>query len=99
MRRGTTPTHRFATNVSLVDAEEIYVTYKQGSIILTKTKDDCVVTPDALMLKLTQEDTLMFKTEGCKLKIQIRAKFLDGTAIASNVIEASVERILKNGVI
>lgn len=60
MIRGTTPTHIFDTDISLVDAEEIYITYKQGRVILEKTIADIQVTENQLQVDLTQKETLMF---------------------------------------
>lgn len=98
MIRGTTPTHIFDTDISLVDAEVIYVTYKQGRVILEKTKDDVRVTENQLQVDLTQEETLMFATNR-EAEVQIRAKFADGTAVASNVSQIIVAPIIKEGVI
>lgn len=39
------------------------------------------------------------KLEKRDLLIQIRAKFSDGTAVASNVIKTTAEMILKDGAI
>ena len=98
MFRGTTPTNRFEVEVDLTEAEVIYITYKQGDkVLFEKTKQDIEVAPDSLTVVLTQQETL--KLGGREVKIQIRARFPDGTAIASNVIRASVDEILKEGVI
>lgn len=99
MIRGTTPTHTFDTSISLVDAEVVWVTYRQGDIKLVKEKDDCEITDETLTTRLTQEETLMFKPVGYKAKVQIRARFPDETAVASNISEISVLPILKDGVI
>ena len=99
MRRGTTPTHTFDTDISLVEATEIYVTYKQGDKRLDKTKDDLDVTETSVSLELSQEETLMFSEDKCKTQVQIRAKFADGTAVASNISQVTVSPILKEGVI
>ena len=97
MRRGTTPVHSFETDVDLTDAEVIYITYKQnGKVVLEKEKADIEVTSEGISTKLTQKDTLAFNTIG-EVAIQIRAKFADETAIASNVIRAKAEEILKDG--
>lgn len=98
MIRGTTPTHIFDTDISLVEAEVIYVTYKQGKVILEKTKDDIRATENQLQVDLTQEETLMFATYR-EAEVQIRAKFADGTAVASNVSQIIVAPIIKEGVI
>lgn len=99
MRRGTTPKHIFETDIDLTTAAVIYLTYKQdGKTVLTKEKDELEVEKDRLTARLTQADTLMFSTSG-NVNIQIRARFPDGSAIASEIINTRAEAILKEGVI
>ena len=97
MRRGTTPTHTFTTDLDLTDAAVIWLTYKvDGEITIEKTKEDLKVTADELSFKLTQKETLAL-AKGDRVRIQIRARFEDGTAVASNIMETSVTEILKDG--
>lgn len=99
MRRGTTPTHIFTTDVDLTDAVVIYITYKQGGqTVLEKTVDALTVTETQITTKLTQEETLAFSING-QVEIQIRARFEDGSAIASQVMRTTANVILKEGVI
>lgn len=99
MRRGTTPTHTFETDIDLTDAEVIYITYKQdGKIALEKTRDDLTITAESLQVKLTQEETLAFSMSR-PVEMQIRARFPDGSAIASQVMRTTADVILKEGVI
>ena len=99
MRRGTTPKHIFKTDIDLRDAEVIYLTYKQGGkTVLTKEISDMEITKDDVTVYLSQPDTLMFSTRG-DVDIQIRVRFPDGSAIASNIIGTKVNAILKEGVI
>lgn len=94
--RGTTPLHIITTDVDLSDAVVIYVTYKQKrDVVLEKTKEDMEVSADGLRIHLTQEETLKFKASD--VRIQIRARFEDGSAIASNIMVASIDEILKEG--
>ena len=98
MRRGTTPTNTFTVDVDLRQATALYVTYKQNSrVILEKTLADATITETSVAVTLTQEETLAFGKG--TVSIQIRAKFVDGVAIASNIITANVNAILKDGVI
>ena len=98
MRRGTTPTNTFTVDTDLTSAEAVYVTYKQGNhVLVEKDIDDLTITSTKVEVTLTQEDTLAFSNGS--VQIQIRAKFGDGAAIASNIIVASVDQILKDGVI
>lgn len=99
MRRGTTPTHTFTTDIDLTDAEVIFITYEQsGKAVMEKTADDLTITADSLTVKLTQEETLAFVL-GKPVDMQIRARFADGTAVASQVMRTNADVILKEGVI
>lgn len=97
MRRGTTPTHTFTTDVELSEAVAVYVTYQQrGKTLVEKTLSDITFGVKSLSVELSQRDTLKF-AEGERVRIQIRAKFQDDTAIASQVINTTTEEILKEG--
>lgn len=99
MRRGTTPIHTFSTDIDLTDAEAIYITYKQsGQTVMEKTAEDITITEDSLTVKLTQEETLAFAL-GKPVEMQIRARFADGTAVASQIMRTKADAILKEGVI
>lgn len=99
MRRGTTPTHTFNTDIDLSEASVIWLTYKQGNnTLLTKEMPDMTITTESISVKLTQEETLMFNRNNT-VRMQIRARFPDGSAIASNVIQTPVAAILREGVI
>lgn len=103
MIRGTTPTHVFKTNVDLTGASELYITYEQGTTTLEKTLSDCdIETEDGkstITVKLAQNETLKFADSGYVADVQIRVKYIDGTALASNIISVPISRILKDGVI
>lgn len=99
MRRGTTPIHTFTTDLDLSDAAVIWLTYKvDGKIVIDKQKEDLEVTAEEISFKLTQEETLKL-LNGDRVRIQIRARFEDGTAVASNIMETNAREILKDGVI
>ena len=99
MRRGTTPTHIFKTKVDLRDAIEMFITYKQNSEIkVEKTIADITIEEEQLTTTLTQEETLEFSTLG-SVEIQVRVKFADGKALASNIIKRPAGAILKEGII
>lgn len=98
MRRGTTPTHTFQTDIDLTAAAVIYLTYKVGGkVAFEKTGEDLTVTAESISTTLTQEETLSLK--GQNAEIQIRARFEDGSAVASNIMRTGIEQILKDGVI
>ncbi len=95
--RGTTPTHIFTTDIDLSEATEIYITYSQkDNVIVEKTIDDMDISETKLVVGLSQKDTLLFD-DRCKVEIQIRAIFADGTAIASNIMSIPIGKILKDG--
>ena len=96
MKRGTTPTNTFKTNIDLTGAT-VFLTYSQrGRVVLEKTGDDLEISAEAIVTRLTQKDTLGFDALQ-KVSIQIRYVFPDGTAGASNIMSASVGEILKDG--
>lgn len=96
MKRGTTPTNTFKTNIDLTGAT-IFLTYSQrGRVVLEKTGEDLEISAEAIVTRLTQKDTLGFDALQ-KVSIQIRYVFPDGTAGASNIMTASVGEILKDG--
>ena len=96
MKRGTTPTNTFKTNIDLTGAT-VFLTYSQrGRVVLEKTGDDLEITAEAIVTRLTQKDTLGFDALQ-KVSIQIRYVFSDGTAGASNIMTVTVGEILKDG--
>lgn len=95
--RGTTPIHTITTEIDLRDAVVIYVTYKQKrNIILDKTKDDIEVDEDEIRIPLTQAETLSFSYKD-PIRVQIRAKYASGKAVASNIMVGTIGEILKDG--
>lgn len=96
MYRGTTPTNVFRTDVNLENASVLFVSYKQnGKVVLEKSLEDVSVKKTLVTVNLTQKETLLFQ-DGI-VTIQIRAKFPDNTAIASNLIRTTAEEIVKDG--
>lgn len=96
MHRGTTPTNVFRTDADLEKASVLFISYMQnGKVVLEKSLDEVSVQNSVIVVNLTQQETLLFK-EGI-ITIQIRAKFPDGSSIASNLIRTSTEEILKDG--
>lgn len=97
MRRGTTPTHTFTPDIDLTGVAVLYVTYKQDSrTIVEKNINDVTIAENKIQVTLTQAETLSF-SEARPVEIQIRLKFSDGAAMASNIIRAPADRILKDG--
>lgn len=97
-RRGSTPVNTFKVNIDLTDAT-IYLTYAQGGVVkIEKTGTDLTVTENTISTTLTQEDTLKLESNQL-VEMQIRYIKPNGIADGSNVITASVGKILKDGVI
>lgn len=96
MYRGTTPINIFRTDVDLTDASVLFITYVQNcKVILEKELSDVKIQKETITVFLSQKETLLF-TEGI-ITIQIRAKFPDGSSIASSLIRTSAKEILKDG--
>ncbi|HER9786943.1 TPA: hypothetical protein VM666_000218 [Streptococcus pyogenes] len=96
MHRGTTPINIFRTDVDLTNASVLFITYKQnGKVVLEKTIDDVSIHGEMVEVRLSQRETLLF-SEGI-VTIQIRAKFQDGSVIASSLIRTNAREILKEG--
>ena len=97
MRQWTTPTNTFDTDIDLTNAEVIFITYKQnGHTIFEKTKEDMEITAESISVKLTQKETGLLDHD-IPVRIQIRARFADGSAPGSNIMVVSVEEALKTG--
>ena len=99
MIRGTTPKLEFIVPFDTSQLANAHVTLSQNDeIVIDKALEECQCGENKLSVKLTQEETLLLKCD-CITEIQIRAKMLDGEALASNIIREKTERILKDGVI
>lgn len=99
IQRGTTTTNIFEVEKDLTDASEIYVSYEQsGKVIIEKTLGNgvTVVSEEEITVDLTQKDTLALN-EHYPVKMQIRAKFPSGSAVASFTMKTEVGEILKEG--
>lgn len=104
MRQGTTPTHIFTTDYDCTEAECIYITYVQNnSVVLEIDSTEGRITADAasISVKLTQEETLLFRPDRAVL-MQIRVKMPgddNADALISNIMMTDVMEALKQGVI
>lgn len=101
MYRGTTPTLQFYLDFLLEDEKEIFITFDQNNkTVLEKSIDEIEksVADDGntiLSFKMTQKETLLFDEE--TIEMQIRIKFENGEAIASNIFKTYINDILKGG--
>jgi hypothetical protein len=99
MIRGTTPTLEFTIPFDTSLLAEAWVTFAQsGTVVLDKQLSECQCDANKITVKLTQEETLQLKCN-CLTEIQIRARTVDGNAVASEILTVSPDRILKDWVI
>lgn len=99
MIRGTTPTLEFIIPFDTGQLADAFVTLSQNEVVvIDKALTECQCNENKLSVRLTQEETLKLQCD-CMTEIQIRAKTLEGEAIASQIIKVNTERILKDGVI
>lgn len=99
MFRGTTPTVVFRLPVDTAMLAEAWVTFSQNEVtVIDKELKDLVLAGNALIVKLTQEETLMLDHEAI-VEMQVRVRSVDGEAVTSDIMRDTVERILKEGVI
>ena len=100
MIRATTPTHEF---VLPFDYEQfvgkILITYSQDDeIVVEKTENDIAIVGNSISIKLTQEETAVFKPNKY-VKVQVRILTLGGEALASDIISKPVCDVLNDEVL
>jgi len=84
--RGTTPTYRLKfseESLDLTEANNVYVTFRKGAKILTKTGSDIEVAPKQIDIYLNQKETLMFSMG--EVKVQVNWTLGGGRRAASVV--------------
>lgn len=99
MRRGTTPTLSFTTPYTADRIVSGYITFQQHRqtvLELSLTDSNVTIEDNLITVSLTQSQTLAFSSE-LKCRIQIRAVLTGGKVVASNIVETSIEAILKDG--
>lgn len=111
MIRATTPKHMFTFDVNPEETfSEILITYAQnGKIVLEKHKSDLTFetcdcfggkTVYRAFVKLTQEETKLFSANPKGIvNIQVRAITENGDAIASDIMQISVQNVLNDEVL
>lgn len=101
MRRGTTPYIEIKTTEDISGYATIVFTIEDRlgvEVDVDNKSGNMVVTSSSVTVKLTQEQTLSLSKGG--VKMQIRAVDKSGeNAIASNIMQANLEDVLKEGVI
>ena len=97
--RGTTPTIFFHFPFDVEEIEEMWLTIAQrGRDVLTKEKEDMEYDNGTFSVTLSQDETLRLDARQ-KTEIQLRVKFVNGYAVASEEKHLNVDDILKDGVI
>lgn len=97
MRRGTTPTITITTDVDLTTYDTVILTIRdKNHTQIDIAKDKMTITDTSVCVTLSQEQTLALK-EG-SIEMQIRAA-ISGKAIASNIMNGEMNKILRDGVI
>ena len=100
MRRGTTPYITILTNWDLTAFDYVVFTIRDSfgkKLDVDSRSGDLEVLPDRISVKLTQVQTLTL--HGCGVEMQIRAVDGAGNAVASEIMRAKLEDVLKEGVI
>lgn len=103
MIRGTTPTFSLSIigNPHLENAENIYVTIRQGTTIITLNNDRLRVEENIIFCWLTQEESLSLQDKS-PAKIQVNWTYLENNVLkrtATKVKEISIGAQLLNSVI
>lgn len=78
MIRGTTPTFSLTItgDVNLAEAENIYVTIRQGPVVITLTGDRLQIVDKTISCWLTQEESLKLQ-EKTTAKVQVNWTYLE----------------------
>ncbi|MDO4810530.1 MAG: hypothetical protein Q3985_01170 [Eubacteriales bacterium] len=98
MTRGTTPTLTFELPFEADRLAKLNIAFSQDdAVVLEKGLADCTTSDVTVKVELSEADTLQLKQNGSNLYIQLRCKLTDGRCIASDIMTATVGRILKDG--
>lgn len=99
MIRGTTPRHQFALpfNTDVIKCIEIVYSQDGANKVIKKT-EDCTMGNSAVMVRLTQEETLQFEEDNC-VEVQIRVLTTAGDALASHIMRVRCEDCLSDEVL
>lgn len=96
MIRGTTPTFKLQITddqVNLLEARNVYATFKQRDKAITKSDEDIEVSAHEVDVFLSQEETLKFKPG--TIAVQLNWTYVDGVRACSNIIYVDIGENLK----
>lgn len=106
MIRGSTQQLIFNIGINTEEVSQLWLTFSHSNRlnaeIFTKEINDVILDGTTLTVPLTQEETLALNEYNIKEKVvyvQLRVLLEDGQALASNVVEITVEHLLKDGVL
>lgn len=98
--RWTTPTQKLNYCIDFSGTSKLVTTYNQyGEILLRKEKQDVKLDGETVVIRLTQEETGLFKAGREPVRIMINAVWPDGTRVARKNMYFFVEENDENGVI
>lgn len=100
MRRGTTPYLTIQTDQDLTGYSYVVFTIEDRigtEVDVDNRSGNMQISPSSVTVRLSQDQTLSLQKGG--VKMQIRAVDTGGNAIASNIMQANLEDVLKDGVI
>lgn len=99
MIQGTTPIHTFGIPFDTTTIKKARVTYSQNdSVVLIKEGEQCTITDNAVVVRLSQEETFLFDTD-FPVDIQVRILTKDDVAIASRPQRVPIRTVLDGEVL
>ena len=106
MIRGTTQELIFDVGMNTDEVSQLWLTFSHSNRlnaeIFTKEINDVILSGTTMTAPLSQEETLLLNQYNLKDKviyIQLRVLLNDGQALASSIVEMTVNHLLKGGVI
>ena len=106
MIRGTTQELIFDIGMNTEEVSQLWLTFSHSNRlnaeIFTKEINDVILSGTTIKVTLSQEETLLLNQYNLKDKIiyiQLRVLLNDGQALASSIVEMTVNHLLKGGVI
>lgn len=99
MHKGTTPTHTYVLDFDTSAIKTVKITYSQaGREVLTKRTQDCTLDGHTISVRLSQEETFLFKGHALAT-IQLRILTAVGDALTSDPMTVSVGECLDDEVL
>lgn len=98
MKRGSTPTITITLGFDASLLDVFYLTFAQlQKVVLEKSLTEAIKSGESLIFELSQEDTLALSAS---TGVEMQGRGRAGTkTVETDILETTVERILKDGVI